>query len=87
MGLSLPGISGAVDAPTEVDAPVKPRAQADQNRGNICFGGFEHGKLIPLDDEVKNPFKQTTLLGCAIEGGAPTFLPDLKPKVADGVMS
>lgn len=85
--MALAAIAGAVDVPADVDASVKPRAQADQNRGNICFGGFEHGKLIPPDDEVKNPFKQTTLLGCAIEGGAPTFLPDLKPKVADGLMS
>lgn len=76
--------SAAAYAAEEADAPP---AQADRGRSNICFGGFEHGKLIPADDRIANPFTQTTLLGCAVEGGTPTFLPDLKPKVAGGVMS
>ena len=76
--------SAVAQAAEEADAPP---TQADRGRGNICFGGFEHGKLIPADDRVANPFTQTTLLGCSVEGGTPTFLPDLKPKVAGGVMS
>lgn len=76
--------SAAAYAAEESDAPS---VQAERSRGNICFGGFEHGKLIPADDQIANPFTQTTLLGCAVEGGTPTFLPDLKPKVAGGVMS
>ena len=70
-----------------VEVPEEPPVRADRDRGNICFGGFEHGKLIPVDDQIKKPFTQTTLFGCTVEGGVPTFLPDLKPKVADGVMS
>ena len=61
--------------------------RTDPNRGNICFGGLEHGKLIPPDDEIENPFRQTSLSACSADGGAPTFLPELKPKVPDGVLS
>ncbi len=56
-------------------------------RGNICLGGLEDGKLIPNDDRVDNPFKQTTLLGCSVEGGSPVFLPDLKPAIANGILA
>lgn len=56
-------------------------------RGNICFGGLDDGKLIPNDDQVDNPFKQTTLLGCSVEGGAPVYLPDLKPAFPNGVLA
>ena len=80
-GLAFCAVAQAAE---EADAPP---TQADRGRGNICFGGFEHGKLIPADDRIANPFTQTTLLGCSVEGGTPTFLPDLKPKVAGGVMS
>ena len=81
LGLACSAVAYATEEPDA--APV----QADRGRGNICFGGFEHGKLIPADDQIANPFIQTTLLGCAVEGGTPTFLPDLKPKVTGGVMS
>ena len=81
LGLACSAVAYAAKEPDA--APV----QADRGRGNICFGGFEHGKLIPADDQIANPFIQTTLLGCAVEGGTPTFLPDLKPKVTGGVMS
>ena len=81
LGLACSAGTYAAEEPDA--APV----QADRGRGNICFGGFEHGKLIPADDQIANPFIQTTLLGCAVEGGTPTFLPDLKPKVTGGVMS
>ena len=81
IGLAFSAVAYAAE---ESDAPS---VQAERSRGNICFGGFEHGKLIPADDQIANPFTQTTLLGCAVEGGTPTFLPDLKPKVAGGVMS
>lgn len=81
VGLAFSAVAYAAE---ESDAPS---VQAERSRGNICFGGFEHGKLIPADDQIANPFTQTTLLGCAVEGGTPTFLPDLKPKVAGGVMS
>ena len=61
--------------------------RTDPSRGNICFGGLEHGKLIPQDDEIENPFRQTTLSACSADGGSPTFLPELKPKVPDGMLT
>ena len=60
---------------------------SEHRRGNICFGGLENGKLIPNNDRVDNPFRQTTLLGCAVEGGEPVFLPDLKPAFPNGVLA
>ena len=59
----------------------------DSRRGNICFGGLEDGKLIPNDDRIDNPFRQTTLLGCSVEGGEPVHLPDLKPAIPNGVLA
>lgn len=75
-------IGPAADAAPGSQAPL-PRTR----RSNICFGGLEDGKLIPQDDRVENPFRQTSLLGCAVDGGRPAFLPDLKPAVPDGVLA
>ena len=61
--------------------------RTDPSRGNICFGGLEHGKLIPHDDDIDNHFRQTTLSACSADGGAPTFLPELKPTVPDGILT
>ena len=75
-----------VVAHADESARVLEQQQVDVNRANICFGGLDDGKLIPYDDDVERPFKETTLLGCAVEGGNPVFLPDLAPKVVDGVL-
>ena len=86
-GLAVIALAVALSAPVGADETLAdPPSRADRDRGNICFGGFEHGKLIPADDQISDPFTQTTLFGCAVEGGVPTFLPDLKPKVTGGVM-
>ena len=77
------------------DAVPSPAAEASESadsvsgsqRGNICFGGLDDGKLIPNDDRIDNPFRQTTLLGCSVEGGEPVFLPDLKPAIPNGVLA
>lgn len=81
--LALALNSGAL-ADEPADASL---TRTDPSRGNICFGGLEHGKLIPPDDEIENPFRQTTLSACSADGGSPTFLPELKPKVPDGILS
>ncbi len=86
--LSLAGCSLATaDETGAVDGAATPDTVSDSRRGNICFGGIEDGKLIPNDDRVDNPFRQTTLLGCSIEGGQPVYLPDLKPAIPNGVMA
>ena len=77
-------LSGGALADEPADASL---TRTDPNRGNICFGGLEHGKLIAPNDEIENPFRQTSLSACSADGGSPTFLPELKPKVPDGVMS
>ena len=91
---SLAHAGEAVPSPTAKAAP-SPTAEtpesadsvSDFQRGNICFGGLDDGKLIPNDDRIDNPFKQTTLLGCSVEGGEPIFLPDLKPAIPNGVLA
>ena len=59
-------------------------SEARPLKANICFGGLEHGKLIPNDGEVSNQWKETSELGCQIDGGRPSFLPDLAPAVPEG---
>ena len=76
----------AVPSPT-AETPESADSVSDSQRGNICFGGLDDGKLIPNDDRIDNPFKQTTLLGCSVEGGEPVFLPDLKPAIPNGVLA
>ena len=76
-----------VNAGVAIPPPSATDSVADDRRGNICFGGLEDRKLIPNNDRIDNPFKQTTLLGCAIEGGKPVFLPDLKPAIPNGVLT
>ena len=84
----LCSVAGAVAA----TPAVEPRAESvksvsEVRRSNICFGGLEDGKLIPNNDEVENPFTQTTLLGCSVEGGQPVYLPDLEPAIPNGVLA
>ncbi|MCY4565433.1 MAG: hypothetical protein OXE40_13280 [Gammaproteobacteria bacterium] len=69
------------------ETPESADSVSDSQRGNICFGGLDDGKLIPNDDRIDNPFRQTTLLGCSVEGGEPVFLPDLKPAIPNGVLA
>ncbi|MYE85059.1 MAG: hypothetical protein F4X31_02285, partial [Gammaproteobacteria bacterium] len=86
--LALALNSGAfADEPADYKSGDASLTRTDPSRGNICFGGLEHGKLIPPDDEIENPFRQTTLSACSADGGSPTFLPELKPKVPDGILS
>lgn len=44
---------------------------------NICFGGLEDRKRILPEEQIENPFRETTVLGCALDGGEPTVVPDL----------
>lgn len=50
---------------------------ATQGQMNFCLGGFEHRKQIVGDSSLDNPFRQTTLLACQLDGGTPVVLPDL----------
>ena len=77
---------GAATSPA-AGTPERSDSVFDSRRGNICFGGLEDGKLIPKDDRIDNPFRQTSLLGCAVEGGEPVHLPDLKPAIPNGTLA
>jgi hypothetical protein len=70
-------------APVAISAqePGAPRA-ADRDLGaepphNMCFGGLEDRKRIVHEDQVRNPFRETTRLGCEVDGGRPAVMPDL----------
>ncbi len=86
--LAAPLSAAEAASPATATRPADSTDSVSENRrGNICFGGLEDGKLIPNNDRVDNPFRQTTLLGCAVEGGEPVFLPDLKPAIPNGVLA
>ena len=75
------------DEPADYKSGDGSLTRTDPSRGNICFGGLEHGKLIPPNDEIENPFRQTTLSACSADGGSPTYLPELRPRVPDGMLT
>ena len=89
LSVSVSSLAHAGDAAPSpaAETPESADSVSDFQRGNICFGGLDDGKLIPNDDRIDNPFKQTTLLGCSVEGGEPVFLPDLKPAFPNGVLA
>ena len=72
-----------VATPTANSAEPTAAAQTDavelgaEPPHNICFGGLENRKLIVPEEQLSNPFRQTTHLGCTIDGGQPAVMPDL----------
>lgn len=61
------------------DAPASAGADetSQSSPNNYCLGGLENRKVIVEEDFVSNPFKETTLLGCEVDGGQPAEMPDL----------
>ena len=71
---------GATAADQEDSAsPLRSQKEAVsiQPTENLCFGGLEDGKIIVSEPYLKNPYKETTHLGCEVDGGAPVTMPDL----------
>ena len=62
-------------------ASPEPAAEPEEARiepsDNLCFGGLEDGKIIVGEPYLKNPYRETTRLGCEVDGGAPVTMPDL----------
>jgi hypothetical protein len=60
-------------------APVKPGTEAVriEQPHNYCVGGIEDRKIIVDESQLTNPFRQTTRLGCEVDGGDPRTMPDL----------
>ena len=48
-----------------------------QPSDNLCFGGLEDGKIIVNEPYLTNPYRETTRLGCEVDGGSPVTMPDL----------
>ncbi len=68
--------TGSLAAAEEPVAPFEGKAQTEPS-DNLCFGGLEDGKIIVSEQFVENPYRQTTRLGCEVDGGAPVTMPDL----------
>ncbi|MEM8768848.1 MAG: hypothetical protein AAGE43_15480 [Pseudomonadota bacterium] len=62
--------AGAAQSTFEGKAQIEPSE-------NLCFGGIEDGKIIVSEQFLENPYRQTTRLGCEVDGGAPVTMPDL----------
>lgn len=73
----------------ETPSKPGPRSEARAARSeNYCLGGIEDRKIIVHESQVTNPFRQTTLLGCQVDGGDPQVMPDLPaPSAVEEVMS
>lgn len=78
-------LAGAVVADSELSRQDTPGAQVPKS--NICFGGLEDGKLIPHDGKIHNHFRQTSELGCTVDGGRAVFMPDLAPLISEGKLA
>ncbi|MEZ5557501.1 MAG: hypothetical protein R3E86_03035 [Pseudomonadales bacterium] len=88
---ALMALSPALLAADKAPPAAEPAAQAGggnaevriQYPENMCFGGLEHSKRIVDESQVSNPFKETTRLGCEVDGGSPQTMPDLPTPTAD----
>ncbi|MGD8415644.1 MAG: hypothetical protein PVH91_01160 [Pseudomonadales bacterium] len=76
--LASPGV--LADDATAAPGPSGAATGGAASRGpsdNLCFGGLEDGKIIVSEPYLENPYKQTTRLGCEVDGGSPVTMPDL----------
>ena len=74
-GALLLGPLAVAEESAGVTSPPQ-EAQAEPS-DNLCFGGLEDGKIIVSERFIENPYRQTTRLGCEVDGGAPVTMPDL----------
>ncbi len=84
LGVATPVVA---DLGTSTPDSVRTDSRAESTLENYCIGGLEDRKLIPQNGQVNNPFRQTTVLGCSVDGGEPTIMPDLIPAVRDGKLA
>lgn len=65
-------------------APPAPASEVRAEPGeNYCFGGIEDRKIIVDESQITDPFRQTTRLGCEVDGGDPHTMPDLPTPTAE----
>jgi hypothetical protein len=72
-------LAAAADpAPPGTDAEVRV-----EHPENYCLGGIEDRKIIVDESRLTDPFRQTTRLGCQVDGGDPQTMPDLPSPTAE----
>ncbi len=82
--ISLPALAdtqlepmhGALGNAVPPGAAEHPQPTAPEN---YCTRGLEHGKIIVQEIYLENHFRETTRLGCEVDGGTPVQMPDLPP--------
>jgi hypothetical protein len=75
--LLLAAAAARAEPPEDVRMPDSGPGYSDEPAHNYCLGGIEDRKVIVEDDRISNPFRQTSRLGCEVDGGRPQTMPDL----------
>lgn len=75
-------LTAALSAAATAPAGATPPEAAGADVGisppeNYCIGGIDDRKIIVDESQIENPFRQTTRLGCEVDGGQPRTMPDL----------
>lgn len=76
----LAAASGALATPASLTAPANAPDESEvrvEHPENYCIGGIEDRKIIVDEARLEDPFRQTTRLGCQVDGGDPRTMPDL----------
>lgn len=87
--LTSPGALADPPAPASVSSRESgpggtPDAKVEvRNPENYCLGGIEDRKIIVDESQLSNPFRETTRLGCEVDGGDPQTMPDLPTPTAE----
>lgn len=69
---------------TRTAAPAEDASEVRvQYPENFCMGGIEDGKIIVDETRLSDPFRETTRLGCQVDGGDPHTMPDLPTPTAE----
>lgn len=69
--------AAATAGPADSQPAAAPSEAANEGPENYCIGGIEDRKIIVDERRVTDPFRQTTRLGCEVDGGDPRTMPDL----------
>jgi hypothetical protein len=78
--LALAPASGLAQTPAPAENTSEVRIQHPEN---FCMGGIEDGKIIVDEARLSDPFRETTRLGCQVDGGDPHTMPDLPTPTAE----
>lgn len=78
IGLALLILAGSAAAEPPDTVPGQDASEVQvRHPENYCLGGIEDRKIIVDESQLSNPFRETTRLGCEVDGGDPRTMPDL----------